>query len=98
MKILWSPLAIERMTQVAEYIANDNPTASEKWIDSVFKKVEQLEKFPKLGRIVPEANRNEIREILYKNYRVIYRLDKNYISILTVRHGKQILPEKELTV
>ena len=85
MKIVWSPLAIERIREIAVYI------------NTVFKTVQKLHKFPNIGRIVPEVNRNEIQEIIYKNYRIIYRLEKNRISILTVRHGKQIPPEEELS-
>ena len=69
MKIIWSPLAIDRVTDIAQYIANDNPPAAEKWIESVFKKVNNLEKFPNIGRIVPETNRKDIREIIFKNHR-----------------------------
>ena len=95
MKIIWSPLSIDRVTDIAQYIANDNPPAAEKWIESVFKKVNNLEKFPNIGRIVPETNRKDIREIIFKNYRIIYRIEKEQISILTVRHGKQILPQED---
>ena len=96
MKIIWSLLAIDRITEIAEYISNDNAIAAEKWIDYVFNRVSNLEKFPKIGRVVPEVNRKDIREIIFKNYRIIYRLEKEHISILTVRHGKQILPYEEL--
>ena len=41
-------------------------------------------------------NRNDIQEILLGNYRIIYRLEKESILILTVRHGKQLLSEEEL--
>ena len=36
MKIIWSPLAIERVSEIAEYIALDNPVAAEKWVDDIF--------------------------------------------------------------
>lgn len=96
MKIIWSPLAIDRVTEIAEYIAFDNPAASQNWVEQVFEKVKTLESSPKMGRVVPEIERDEIREILYGNYRIIYHYSVQKISILTVRHGKQILPEEEL--
>ncbi len=96
MKIIWSPLAIDRAIEIAEYISLDNVTASQKWIDTIFEKVKTLKTSSKIGRIVPEIERNEIREILYGNYRVIYRIEKSSISILTIRHGKQILPIDEI--
>jgi len=96
MKIIWSPLAIERVTEIAQYIARDNPTAAQKWIETIFSKVELLQSSPASGRIVPEVNRKEIREIIFGNYRIVYRTDPKNISIFTVRHGRQILPVDEI--
>lgn len=96
MKVVWSPLAIDRVSEIAEYIALDKPLASEKWVNSIFNKVKRLEMFPESGRIVPETNRSDMREIIFGNYRIIYRVEKERVSILTVRHGKQLLPIDEI--
>ncbi|MBW1941148.1 MAG: type II toxin-antitoxin system RelE/ParE family toxin [Deltaproteobacteria bacterium] len=96
MKVIWSPLAIDRASEIADYIAQDKPSAAKRWIDTVFSKVEQLKSTPEIGRIVPEINNSQFREILYGNYRIIYRIEKKLISILTIRHGKQILPIAEI--
>ena len=95
MKIIWSPLAIDRTTEIAEYIAQDNPSAALIWVETLFDKVQLLKSSPKSGRIVPETNQENIRELIYGNYRIVYRVEKNMISVLTVRHGKQILPLEE---
>jgi toxin ParE1/3/4 len=97
MKIRWSPLSLNRIVKIAGFIAEDKSDASEQWVDSIFKSVENLMEFPEMGRIVPEIQRKEIREILTGNYRIIYRIDKDLISVLTVRHGKQLLSKKDLT-
>ena len=96
MKIIWSPLAIERAKEIIEYIAQDKPSAAENWIETVFSKVETLESSPELGRIVPEIGNPQFREIIYGNYRIVYRIEQKRISILTVRHGAQILPIDEI--
>ncbi len=96
MIIIWSPLAIDRASEIAEYIALDKPLAAEKWINTIFSKVEDLELSPEIGRIVPEINNRQFRELIYGNYRIIYRVEKDQISILTIRHGKQILPIDEI--
>jgi toxin ParE1/3/4 len=96
MKIIWSPLAIDRVSEIAAYIAQENPTAAEKWVDTVFRKVEDLQEFPESGRVVPETENKAIREMRYGNYRLIYRFEEKRISVLTVRHGKQILPVDEI--
>ena len=96
MKIIWSPLAIDRASEIAEYIAQDKPSAAEKWINTVFSKVEQLKSSPEIGRVVSEIKNDQFRELVYGNYRIIYRVEKIQLSILTIRHGRQILPIDEI--
>ena len=96
MKIIWSPLAVERASEIVDYIAQDKPSAAKRWINKVFAKVETLKSSPQTGRVVPETSNNEFRELIYVNYRIIYRMEIKQISILTIRHGKQILPIDEI--
>ena len=96
MKIIWSPLAIDKTSEIAEYIAKDKPTVAQNWIDKIFQKVDILNSSPKLGRVVPEVRRKDVRELIFGNYRIIYRVENTSISILTVKHGKQILPMEEI--
>ena len=96
MRVQWAPLAIERMAEIAAYIAEDNPAAAEKWIRDAFARVGQLGPFSKSGRQIPETPRQDIRELVWGNYRIIYRIDSRQVSILTVRHTRQILPMEDL--
>ena len=96
MRIQWSPLAIERVAEIAAFIAEDNPCAAEKWVRAAFARVGQLRQFPKSGRRIPESPRPDLRELVWGNYRIVYRREARRISILTVRHVKQILPLEEL--
>ncbi len=89
-------MAIDRVAEIANYIAKDKPTAAENWVDKIFSKVETLTSSPNSGRIVPEINKDQYREIIYGNYRIVYRLEEKRISVLTVRHGKQLLPVEEI--
>ncbi len=96
MKIIWSPLAIDRASEIAQYIALDKPAAADNWINTLFSKVGQLMLSPKSGRVVPEIGDEQFRELIYGNYRILYRIEKKQVSILTVRHGKQILPIEDM--
>ncbi|HEX8692838.1 MAG TPA: type II toxin-antitoxin system RelE/ParE family toxin [Longimicrobium sp.] len=91
MKLIWSPLALERVVEIGEYIARDRPQAAADWVDSIFASVRHLERFPLSGRSVPESTRSDLREIIHGRYRVIYRLDPDYLIVLTVRHAAQEL-------
>ena len=96
MKIMWSPLAVERASEIVDCISQDKPSAAANWIHTVFSKVDQLRANPEIGRIVPEINEHQFRELIYGNYRIIYHIGIKQISILTIRHGKQILPIDEI--
>ena len=96
MNVVWSPLALERVSEIALYIARDDPDAADRWVVSLFERVEQVQDFARSGRRVPEIGRVDIRELLYGNYRIIYRIESKRIAILTVRHGSQLLPVDEI--
>lgn len=95
MKIVWSPLALERVEDIARYIAEDKPAAAEEWVDGLFASVERLADFPESGRIVPEVGARRIREVIFGTYRVIYSVTEQ-IDILTVRRSSQLLRMSEL--
>lgn len=96
MKIEWSPVAIERVAEISEYINQDSPMAAEKWVGAVFERIAVLGELPESGRVVPELKKRDIRELTFGNYRIIYKVGSNIISILTVRHTRQILPVEEI--
>jgi len=96
MKVIWSPLALERVDEIAAYIAGDDAQAARRFLIEIFGAVERLQSFPNSGRVVQEVKRPNIREIIFGNYRVVYRVERKRVSILTVRHGKQRLPLKEI--
>ena len=99
MKIVWSPLAIERAYETAAYIAGDKPRAALRWLEGLFEMTDRLETFPESGRIVPEIGLPEFREVVYRRaYRVIYRVEPTRVSILTVRNFAQLLDTSELNI
>jgi addiction module RelE/StbE family toxin len=94
-KLEWSPLALDRVSEIAPYIAKDNPDAAERWVNELFDAVERLADFPESGRIVPEVGVRRIRELVFGAYRVIYSI-KDKVVILTVRRGSQLLDVSEI--
>ena len=77
------------------YTAQDKPSTVENWVKTVLAKIEQLENIPELGRVVPEIENSQFRKLIYAHYRIIYRIEKGQISILTIRYGRQLLPIKK---
>lgn len=95
MKIVWSPLALARVENIAQYIAEDKPSAAIEWVDGIFDAVERLADFPDSGRVVPEVGGRRIRELILGAYRIIYSV-RDQVDILTVRRSSQLLRMSEL--
>ncbi len=96
MKVIWTELAVNKLEEFADYIALDNPLIALKWTETIQKSVKKLAKFSQSGRKVPEIKRTNVREIIEGNYRIVYRIESERISILTIRHGKQLLNKNDL--
>ena len=92
-EIIWSPQALEDIEAIAEYIARDSTTYAESTVEGIFQAPHGLRKFPRLGRVVPEKNHEDVRELFVFQYRVIYEIHTSEIHVLTVVHGKRIIED-----
>ncbi|MBA6399956.1 type II toxin-antitoxin system RelE/ParE family toxin [Colwellia sp. BRX10-4] len=90
MKIVWSPLALEKLEASAKFIALDKPSAADKWVNDIFDRIDLLGSQPQLGREVPELLGSNYREVIFGSYRIIYKVE-NEIKILTLRNSRQLL-------
>lgn len=96
MKIYWAKEALYNIQEIEEFISQDNPGTAIKFTDKLISLVEKLKEYPESGRIVPELSIDQIREILHKNYRIVYLVKKNSIEIITVFEGHKLLDRKRL--
>ena len=96
MKIYWSKEALNNIQEIEDYIYRDNPAAAISLTDKIISVAENLIEFPRKGRIVPELSLDQIREVLYKNYRIVYLIKKNAIEILTVFEGHKLLDKENI--
>ena len=95
-KIKWTPQALNDIEAIAKFISRDSDYYARIFAVEVFEIVERLELFPKSGRIVPEINRKEIKEIIFGNYRIIYRVKNTFVEILTVYHSARLFDIKKI--
>ena len=94
--MIWSPRAVDALAEAVRYIATENPGAATRWAEGLFEALDRLERFLLSGRMVPELGREEYRELLYGDFRVIYRVGSNACFLLTVVHGRRILDASEV--
>lgn len=92
----WSTRALERVSEAMDYQARYSPEAAERWVDGLFRNIEDVAAFPRRGRVVPELGRDEIREVFHEQHRVIYKITPKRLEILTVRHMRQHLDEGDI--
>jgi addiction module RelE/StbE family toxin len=96
-RIKWSKDAIDDLKEIYKFIALDSPYYANILKDRIFEMVEHLELFPEMGRRVPESDDPTVRELIYKNYRIIYQIRQGYLEIITVIHGSRLLKFKPCT-
>lgn len=95
-RLVWSPRAIRRATEAALFVAEDDPTAAVEWARDLFDSARPLAQLPELGRVVPEVGRAEVRDLIFRRYRVVYRVAPRLVEVLTVRHGKRRFSLREI--
>ena len=95
-QVTWTPQGADDLETITEFIAVDSPHYASLFAMDVLAAVERLAVFPQSGRIVPELNAPEIKEILFGTYRIVYRVKGDLVEILTVCHGARLLDPSKL--
>jgi len=90
-EIRWSPIATDDYESIIRYYEKTAPKFAQNFAKKIIFIIENLFQFPKMGRLVPELENIEIREIIYRNFRIIYRLQENFLEIARIIHGSHIL-------
>jgi toxin ParE1/3/4 len=84
-EIVLSPRAVQDLEEIVRYIAADGIEVAERFGRLLFEKTRALGEFPRTGRIVPEFRDPNIRELIVKSYRIVYRIDENALQIQIAR-------------
>ena len=92
-QVTWSPSSLNDLDGIAEFIARDSSHYAGLFVQSIVTRVERLADFPQSGRIVPEYGQEDLREFLFENYRIVYRVRGDFIEVSAVVHGARSLPE-----
>lgn len=93
MKVHWTDRAKLRLKLIHDHIAKDAPLIAPAVIERLVRRSIQIGEFPHAGREVPEYQREDLREILERPYRILYRIRRDRIDVITVMHYRQLLPD-----
>jgi toxin ParE1/3/4 len=85
--VIWTPEALRQLEAILDYLADVAPDYAEVLSLEIEAAVDSLTQFPQIGRIVPEFQRDDLREIILDNYRIVYVLRVEGIRIVSMFHA-----------
>ena len=86
-EIRWTDEAVAWLSDIYEFISEDNPVAAQKVVEGIYEKAQVLKIFPKIGYQYKDEEEGEIRILLYGHYRIAYLVKPELVEILGVFHG-----------
>jgi len=86
-KVIEASSALDDIESIAEYIARDSVELASLFVSRLFDATDRLQEFLFAGRIIPEINNPDRREVIYGAYRIMHRVERNEIWITGVIHG-----------
>lgn len=95
-ELIWSPRSLKDLEIIYVYILNeDSLEAARNFVNELLLETTTIPEFPYKGRVVPELNKNNVREKIYKSYRIIYRIKDEGIELVTFLHQARRLIRQE---
>ena len=95
-EIKWTIQAADDLESIVNFISFDSVHYAKLLVLDIIEAIERLALFPDSGRVVSEFGQKEIREILFGDYRIIYRKRKDIIVITTIYHGARLFDPKSI--
>ena len=86
-EVVWRPQALRDLEAVEAYYEEVAPDFAPLFVAGAFEAAARLADFPNAGRIVPEIGDGSIRELIYRQYRIIYVVEGDSAEVLTVYHS-----------
>ena len=90
-EVKWSLQSLEDLKEICTYIAQDSLYYAKVTNDKILELVDHLRHFPEIGKNVTESSDKTVKEIVYKNYRIIYQVKNQCVEIITLIHSRRIL-------
>jgi len=87
MKVCWTNTAEGHLDAIFDYIAQNSKEYAKSMVDRITRRSQQIAEYPLSGRVVPEYDFNQIREVIEGSYRIIYHIKSDQIDVLAVIHG-----------
>ena len=94
-RVTFTNRAIDDLDAINEYRSTYSPAYADHLIDTLIAKVERLKTFPEMGRKVPEFDLPYLRELIYDEYRIVYKtVSDNQIDVITIQHTSRDMSQR----
>jgi addiction module RelE/StbE family toxin len=90
-KVRWTLQAADDLQSIYDFIGRDSPHYAQVVVEDILATIDRLERFPLMGRYVPERRREDLRELIKPPYRIVYRVGE-VIRILTIFRASRLFP------
>jgi addiction module RelE/StbE family toxin len=90
-EVRWTPQAADDLQAIYDFIGRDSPHYAQLVVEDLLAAIDRLERFPLMGRQVPERRREDLRELMMPPYRIVYRVGE-VIRILTIFRASRLFP------
>jgi addiction module RelE/StbE family toxin len=95
-RVFWTDAALNQLEAIRDYLAQTSPDYSRRIVERLVNRSERIADFPRSGRMVPEYEIDEVRQVMEASYRIIYLIKENQIEVLAVIHtSRKGLPQEE---
>jgi plasmid stabilization system protein ParE len=93
MRLRWTRRAKDDLLSIGRFIARDPPVAARAFVAKLQARARRVAASPRTGRAVPELRREDVREVIAGNYRIVQRVTRVSVEVLTGFEGHHLLPE-----
>lgn len=95
--VIWIPQARADLKAIHDYIAKDSSINAKQVVQEMRVKADALVDFPRMGKVVPEVEHDDLREIGVHSWRVIYHLRRQQVYVIAVVHKRRVLNQNDIS-
>jgi addiction module RelE/StbE family toxin len=96
-RLSWTEIAIRDLEEIFDFIARDSTRYASITVNKIYQRVQDIKDSPMAGRMVPEFQSTNLREFIYRNYRIVYQIiETDRVDILRIFHTSRLLQNTTL--
>ena len=96
--LIWAPQSLADLESIRDYIAKDSPRYAILFVEDIIRVVAAIETNPLAGRVVSEFQIKALRERIHGSYRIVYRVRREHVEIVTIQHCARVLKRRRCSL